>query len=52
MKGFMQTWGVHTRQPLSLGPRGLPPESRAAPLDAGPPVRLTSPHGLETVPTP
>jgi len=23
MKGFMQTWGVHTRQPLSLGPRGL-----------------------------
>ncbi len=23
MKGYMQTWGVHTRQPLSLGPRGL-----------------------------
>lgn len=168
MKGFMQTWGVHTRQPLSLGPRGLlalvmtlgvslasaavhapsvawvaasvlvaavagispstpipalsvlvlgagmawvsafvgarragvpyslvdmlqapaywsllslafahaawrlvsepfawdktrhrpdpepepPLETDAAPLDAGPPVRLTSPHGLETVPTP
>ena len=23
MKGYMQTWGVHTRQPLSLGLRGL-----------------------------
>lgn len=23
MKGFMQTWGVHTRRPWRLGPRGL-----------------------------
>jgi len=23
MKGYMQTWGVHTRRPLSLGLRGL-----------------------------
>jgi hypothetical protein len=30
----------------------LSPETDAAPLDAGPPVRLSSPHGLETVPTP
>ena len=30
----------------------LSPETHAAPLDAGPPVRLSSPHGLETVPTP
>lgn len=30
----------------------LAPETDAAPLDAGPPVRLTSPHGLETVPAP
>ena len=30
----------------------LTPETDAAPLDAGPPVRLTSPHGLETVPPP
>ncbi|MBL0947132.1 MAG: glycosyltransferase [Brevundimonas sp.] len=30
----------------------LPPETGAAALDAGPPVRLSSPHGLETVPTP
>lgn len=30
----------------------LTPETDAAPLDAGPPVRLSSPHGLQTVPTP
>lgn len=23
LKGYMQTWGVHTRNPLGLGPRGL-----------------------------
>jgi cellulose synthase/poly-beta-1,6-N-acetylglucosamine synthase-like glycosyltransferase len=23
LKGYMQTWGVHTRQPWALGPRGL-----------------------------
>lgn len=23
LKGYMQTWGVHTRNPLALGPRGL-----------------------------
>lgn len=23
LKGYMQTWGVHTRSPLALGPRGL-----------------------------
>ncbi|RZJ97156.1 MAG: glycosyltransferase [Brevundimonas sp.] len=23
LKGYMQTWGVHTRRPFALGPRGL-----------------------------